>query len=153
MKIDLDRRNAYSGSRYREARMNENLSDTDIEFRIMDERDWAKYVNRIPGGIYYSIRLKDSKEMVGYVGICPKKDSIEVYIFEEHRKKSYAYASVKAFSELYVNGVITGKKEAKVEADIHMDNDAAVGLAEKIGFERQCVVKTTSSFYHYVLKY
>lgn len=163
MKTDLDKRNAYSGSRYREAAMNKYLADTDIEFRTMDETDWKNYLSHVldaddfyvhygieptpelwglvqtptPSVIYYSIRLKNSKIMAGYIGITPEDNNLEFYVFKEHRRMHYGYRAVKAFIDLYIKGTVTGKEEAEVAASTLFDNAPAIKLLEKVGFKKE----------------
>ena len=143
--------------------MNNSLEHTALEFYAMDQVCWERYVEHVqdpdefyyqycmeqtpelldliqdmtPGVIYYSVLLKDTKEMVGYVGIAPDSDDIEIYVFKEYRRRSYGYTVLKAFSDLYLNGTITGKEEKEVVAVTLFDNDPAIKLLEKVGFKKR----------------
>lgn len=90
-----------------------------------------------PGVVYYSILLKDTKEMIGYVGVTSERNEIEIYIFKEFRRRSYGNTVLKAFSDMYLNGAITGKEEMEVVAIALFDNDPAIKLLEKAGFTKR----------------
>ncbi len=151
MKTDLD--------------INKRLENTELEFHVMDQVCWKRYVEQVldpgeffaqygmkqttelldliqdmtPGVIYYSVFLRDTKEMVGYAGIAPDSDEIEVYVFKEFRRRSYGYTVLKAFLDLYLNGTITGKEETEVVAVTLFENDPAIKLLEKTGFEKRSI--------------
>lgn len=143
--------------------MNKSLEHTELEFQVMDHVCWKRYVEHVQdpdefyyqycmeqtqellsliqdmtsGVIYYSVLLKETKEMVGYVGIASGSNEIEVYVFKEYRRRSYGYTVLKTFSDLYLRGTITGKEENEVIAVTLFENDPAIKLLEKAGFEKR----------------
>ena len=89
--------------------------------------------------IYYAVLLKESDELVGYVGFSQAQCNLEFYVFEEYRRKGYAGEAVRVFLELCSRGSITGASHDKFYAEVNMENEACVGLLEKLGFKRyQC---------------
>ena len=88
--------------------MDNKLTQNNIILRQADEADWENYVRHLseadefyvqygmeptpeliemirnmnPDVIYYSIILKKTDEMVGYVGIAPDNHNIEFYVFK-----------------------------------------------------------------------
>ena len=89
-----------------------------------------------PDVIYHSIILKDTDEMVGYIGIPEYNSSIEYYIFPEHRRKGYAYEALTAFVDAYLDGLITPNNKGNVTAEVVYENEASDRLLEKAGFVR-----------------
>ena len=89
-----------------------------------------------PDVIYYSIILKDTEEMVGYIGIPEYSSSIEYYIFREYRHNSYAYEALTAFVDAYLDGLITPDKKSSVSAEVVFDNEASDRLLKKAGFAK-----------------
>ena len=85
--------------------MNKSLEHTELEFQVMDHVCWKRYVEHVQdpdefyyqycmeqtqellyliqdmtsGVIYYSVLLKETKEMVGYVGIAPGRSSLSAF--------------------------------------------------------------------------
>ncbi len=86
--------------------------------------------------IYYSIVPKELGEAVGYVGITPRSNNLEYYVFREHRRKGYGSEAVAAFTSAYLAGALTGVTEETVVAETLTDNDASKGLLEKIGYQK-----------------
>ena len=89
-----------------------------------------------PDVFYYSIVLKETEKMVGYIGIPEWNNSIEYYIFTEYRRQGFALEALKRFIDAYLDGDITGKKEESVTAEVVSDNEASERLLEKAGFVR-----------------
>lgn len=142
--------------------MKQNRSKDSIELKNMRDDDWDNYINhvissdeiyvqygyeptrelieqiqtRTPGVKYYSIFLKMCGEMIGYVGILPETGEVEVYIFREFRERGYGSQAVAMVIDAYFNGIITGKKETRVEAETLCGNEASSRLLEKLGFQR-----------------
>ncbi len=145
--------------------MNNELTQNNFILRPADDADWENYVRHLsetdefyvqygmeptpeliemirnmnPDVIYYSIILKDTGDMAGYVGITPDNNNLEFYLFKEHRKKSYGSSAVKAFCEMYLSGEITGKPEKEIIAETLFDNEPSSRFVEKIGFEREAM--------------
>lgn len=96
------------------------------------------------GVIYYTVFLKDTDEMIGYVGINPDRfnnsGDLEFYIFSEHRRKHYAAESIQAMIKWYFcEEIPMGKysKNAKtITAETLEDNTPSRRLLECLGFER-----------------
>lgn len=145
--------------------MNNEVTLKNIILRLADEADWGNYIRHLldadefyvqygmeptpeliemirnmnPDVIYYSIILKDTGEMAGYVGITPDNNNLEFYVFKEYRRRSYGYSAVKAFCEMYLNGTVTGRPEKEVVAETLFDNEPSSRFVEKIGFEREAM--------------
>lgn len=92
-----------------------------------------------PDVIYHSIILKDTDEMVGYIGIPEYNSSIEYYIFPEHRRNGYCFEALKSFVDLYLDGKITENNREIVVAEIIMDNEASINMVIKAGFKKHSV--------------
>ena len=115
-----------------------------------------------PNVIYYSVYLKQGNIMVGYVGVTPKTNNLEFYIFQEFRKMGIGTDAVNLLIWLWSTGQITGDREAKIEAETLSQNLASVQLLEKLGFQKEAVGLRmilsedaryqTISLYSYVLK-
>ena len=89
------------------------------------------------GVIYYSVILKATNEMVGYVGIAEWKDNeIEFYTFRKHRKNGYCKEAVAAFVKEYTEGNVNGETREKVTAEIMSENTAAESILKSVGFEK-----------------
>ena len=93
------------------------------------------------GVIYYSVFLKDTRTMIGYVGILPYEDNpaygeIEFYIFHDFRRQGFSKEALTAFIEAFFTGLLTGVKGTQVEAEILSENEPARKLLEVMGFER-----------------
>lgn len=94
------------------------------------------------GVIYYSLFLKDTEIMVGYVGILPYEDEptcgeIEFYIFRDFRKQGYAKEVLIAFTDAFLTGSLTGIEGKQVIAETLIENEVVINLLETVGFERQ----------------
>ena len=94
------------------------------------------------GVIYYSLFLKDTETMVGYVGILPYEDDptcgeIEFYIFRDFRKQGYAKEALIAFTDAFLTGSLTGIEGRQVIAETLVENEVVIKLLETVGFERQ----------------
>lgn len=133
--------------------------------RELNDEEWDKYYERIsvsdeiffqygyepdkkllefiqnptPYVYYFSVILKETNEMVGYVGIPEFNNSIEYYIFKEYRHQGFAFEALKRFIEAYLDGFITGKKEESVTAEIIIENDASKNLIKKLGFTPESI--------------
>lgn len=92
-----------------------------------------------PDVIYHSIILKDTDEMVGYIGIPEYNSSIEYYIFPEHRRNGYCFEALKSFVDLYLDGKITENNRDSVVAEIIMKNEASINMVIKAGFKKQSI--------------
>ena len=110
--------------------------------------------------IYYSLFLKDTKTMIGYLGVLPYEHEpasgeVEFYIFRDFRRMGYCREALTAYIDSFFSGFLTGVKGESVEAETHYDNEATQNLLKSIGFEKMGVgfkfflddgkVETTSS--------
>ncbi len=90
--------------------------------------------------IYYSVFLKETLEMAGYVGLklpsshMPSGD-LEYYIFKEYRKNGYGKEAVEVFCNSFFQGLFTGKQESEIVAETMTDNMASCKLLESVGFQ------------------
>lgn len=94
------------------------------------------------GVIYYSLFLKDTETMVGYVGILPYEDDptcgeLEFYIFRNYRKQGFSKEALTAFINAFFVGSLTGVRGESVEAETLSENEVVIKLLEEMGFERQ----------------
>lgn len=90
--------------------------------------------------IYYSLFLKETQEMVGYVGLrlpssCTPSGNLEYYIFNEFRNSGYGKEAVKVFCNSFFQGLFTGKPEHEIVAETMTDNTASCKLLESVGFQ------------------
>ena len=91
--------------------------------------------------IYYSIFLKDTDAMVGYVGILPFEDKekigeLEFHIFKEFRRNGYGFEAATAIMESFFTGELTGEVMNKITASMIHGNEACQNLLEKLGLEK-----------------
>lgn len=91
------------------------------------------------GVIYYTVFLRDSDTMIGYVGILPYLDKehpgeLEFYFFSEYRRKGYAKDAVNAFIQAYISDESTGKKRKHIIAEVIGENESAVEFLISLGF-------------------
>ena len=89
-----------------------------------------------PGVIYYSIRITDTDQRVGYIGILERKDNIEYHIYKEHRNHHYCTEALKAFMREYMSGEITGDQHDSVNADTFLENEPSCHVLENAGFKK-----------------
>lgn len=94
------------------------------------------------GVIYYSLFLRDTQTMVGYVGLLPCESDpayweIEYYVFRDHRRQGYAKEALVALISRFFSGALTGTRGERVEAETHSDNDASRRLLECVGFTKE----------------
>lgn len=93
------------------------------------------------GVIYYSVFLKETGAMVGYVGILPyggesKSGNLEFYIFKEYRRKHYCQEALNALIECFFNGELTGAYGGMIDAETMSDNEPSCKLLESLGFQK-----------------
>lgn len=92
--------------------------------------------------IYYSLVLRDTKTMVGYVGLPPCESDpacgeIEYYVFRDHRRQGYAKEALAALLDRFFSGALTGTPGRRAQAETHSDNDASRRLLERLGFTKE----------------
>ena len=91
------------------------------------------------GVIYYTVFLKNSDTMIGYVGILPLHDeyytgALEFYFFEEYRKKGYAKEAVNAYIQACINGELTDENIEHIITEVFFENETAKAFLVSIGF-------------------
>ncbi len=89
---------------------------------------------------YYTVFEKESREMVGYVGLAnPGKYGceLEFHIFEEYRRKHYAYEACAAVLREFWEGRILADCGRCVVADAMSRNEACCSFLEKLGFKKK----------------
>lgn len=94
--------------------------------------------------IYYSIYLKNSSTMVGYVGILLNEDNpahgeIEFYIFSDFRRQGICKETLTAFIAAFFDGSLTGLKGEQVEAETLSKNKATLQFFQSMGFQREAI--------------
>ena len=133
-----------------------------LTLREMDADSWKDYVSHVtdadeifvqygcepteefldeiqeptPGVIYYSIRMTDTDQRVGYIGILEENDNIEYHIYQEHRNHHYCTEALRAFLRAYLSGEMTGDKHDSVVADTFLENDPSCCVLENAGFKK-----------------
>lgn len=94
--------------------------------------------------IYYSIFLKDTQTMVGYIGILPYGDEteygeIEFYIFHNYRGQGFCKEAMIAYIDSFFAGFLTGVEGKQVVAETLVENEVVINLLESMGFERESI--------------
>ena len=134
-----------------------------ITLREINKEDWNNYVNHVidadeiyvqygyepepslieyiqnptPEVIYYSIFLKDTDEMVGYIGITETSNNIEFYTFKECRNNHYCSEALAVFMKTYLNGNMTGTTHESIVGETLHENEASVHILERAGFIKE----------------
>lgn len=91
--------------------------------------------------IYYSIFLKDTDIMVGYIGILPLEDGersgdLEFHVYKEFRQNGFGYEAATAILDRFVSGELAGEKPNLLTATIIHGNLASASLLEKLDFTK-----------------
>lgn len=89
------------------------------------------------GVIYYSMVLKSTKEMVGYIGVLPETDNVEFYVFREYRRNGYAYEALLTITIAYLNGAVDGSSHDSITAETLIENSPSIALLEIVGYRKQ----------------
>ena len=95
-----------------------------------------------PGSvIYYSMFLRDTDVMVGYIGILPSGNGdgsgdLEFYTFREYRRNHYGYEAATVFMKSFIDGELTGEEMSTITATTLLDNEPCIRFLEKLGFTR-----------------
>ena len=84
----------------------------------------------------YTIFLKDTGEMIGYVGLSPEGDEadIEFYIFKDYRNMGYCKEAAIRLINAYFDGETGLIPGIRVTASTLLENEPAKGLLRSIGF-------------------
>lgn len=84
----------------------------------------------------YTIFLKDTEKMIGYVGLCPEGDEadIEFHIFKDYRNKGYCKEAATRLINAYFDGETKLTPGIRVTASTLLENEPAKGLLRSIGF-------------------
>ena len=116
------------------------ISDNEVyvQYGYEPEPSLIEYIqNPTPEVIYYSIILKDTDEMVGYIGITETNNNIEFYTFKECRNNHYCSEALNVFMEMYLNGEMTGTTHESIIGETIHENEASIHLLEKAGFVKE----------------
>lgn len=94
--------------------------------------------------IYYTIFLRETGAMIGYIGLTVSEHNtecgdLEFYIFKDYRRCGYCSEAVKAFSNAFFSGELSGTKGKTVTAETLSENDAVKRMLEGLGFKRECI--------------
>lgn len=115
-----------------------NDNEIYVQYGYEPEPSLIEYIqNPTPEVIYYSIFLKDTNEMVGYIGITEMNDNLEFYTFKEHRNNHYCSEALAVFMEMYLSGEMTGSTHENIIGETIHENEASVHVLEKAGFVRE----------------
>ena len=84
----------------------------------------------------YTIFLKDTGKMIGYVGLCPEDNEadIEFYIFKDYRNMGYCKEAAIRLINAYFDGETKLTPGIRVTASTLLENEHAKGLLRSIGF-------------------
>lgn len=93
---------------------------------------------------YYSIFLKNTQTMVGYIGIHPYEDEpaygeIEFYIFHNYRGQGFCKEAIAAYADSFFSGSLTGVKGRRILAETLTENEVVIKLLESMKFERESI--------------
>ena len=93
------------------------------------------------GVIYYSIFLKNTDNMIGYVGIFPCEEAedngmLEYYIFPEYRRNGYGKEAVLAMTREFFEGTLTEERGNVILAQVMDINKMSQQFLESIGARR-----------------
>ena len=145
--------------------MKRNRLKDSIELRSMNDADWSNYIEHVvssdevyvqyglepteelleaiqtgtPGVFYYSIYHKMYDIMIGYIGIFPENDNIELHVFRNYRGNGHGSLAAAMLIDAYFSGMITGEKQTRVEAEVLPENNAAIRLLEKLRFQKDAI--------------
>ncbi len=90
--------------------------------------------------IYFTVFLKDTDIMVGYVGITPQsgfaEGEIEGYIFEKFRRNHYASEAFNALIEWYSGMQSDPNKPKNIYGRVVPENEPCNQLMLKLGFSK-----------------
>lgn len=93
--------------------------------------------------LYFTVFLKETDAMIGYVGIsCISGEgagNLEFYIFKEYRRKHFCREALSALLKHFFDGKLTDRKTVAVVAETLVGNEPAVRLLESLHFERETV--------------
>ena len=136
-----------------------------LELRKMNDNEWKEYVRQIiaadefyfqygtnmdeklleciqtmnPDVVYYSVYLKGKNILIGYVGITPETENLEIYVFRKYRRRGYGTEAIRMFCDAYFTEDITGQEETCVIAETLRKNEVSMMLLEKVGFQREAI--------------
>ena len=94
---------------------------------------------------YFTVFLKGTWTMVGYVGITTEdggtadEGNLEFHIFKEYRRNGFCKEAVQALLQAYFGGAITERQEESVFAETLAENEASIRLLESLGFRKEGV--------------
>ena len=123
-----------------------------------------KYLLPKDGQFYFAILLKENKEFIGSVALNElntAKYNLEYYIKPEYRKRGYTFEAVKeVLKQAFENKLVSlretikyaayKKTKTKIKcfyARVDEDNIASIKLLEKLGFEKDGVLKYDREMY------
>lgn len=89
------------------------------------------------GVVCYTIFIKTTGEMIGYVGLGNRGEdtaNIEFYIFKDHRNKGYCKEAAARYLEAYFNGEMEIVSGDRVEAETFFENESAKAVLLSLGF-------------------
>lgn len=101
---------------------------------------------RLTGPLYFTVVLKESQIMIGYVAYQEVSGEVEFYIFKDWRRQGYGKEALTAFMGRIFAGGLLVEGENGVErsvsaevlaADTLTENDAAIRFMESCGFREK----------------
>ena len=115
-----------------------NDNEIYVQYGCEPEPSLIEYIqNPTPEVIYFSIILKDTNEMVGYIGITETNDNLEFYTFKEHRNNHYCSEALNVFMQNYLSGAMTGASHESIIGETIHENEASIHVLEKAGFVKE----------------
>lgn len=123
-----------------------------------NKEDLIRIARHNDGPFYFAILLKENNEFIGGIAlneINTARYNIEYFVKHEHRKRGYAFEAVKeVLKQAFENKLVSlretikyaayKKTKAKIKcfyARVNEDNIASIKLLEKLGFEKDGIIK------------
>ena len=88
----------------------------------------------------FTIFLKSTNEMIGYVGLSEngnKEANLEFYIFKDFRQNGYCFEAARKYIDAYFDHEFDDIWGDKVTATTFFENEPAKGVLLKLGFKSQ----------------
>lgn len=92
------------------------------------------------GVVCYTLFLKATGEMTGYVGLGDRGEgtaNLEFHIFKDHRNKGYCKEAAARYLEAYFNGELSTISGDRVVAETFFENEASKAVLLSLGFKSE----------------
>jgi len=101
---------------------------------------------RLTGSLYFTVVLKESQIMIGYVAYQETSGEVEFYIFRDWRRQGYGKEALTALMDRIFSGSLLVEGEnglqqlaspTVISADTLAENEAAIRFMESCGFQEK----------------